>query len=102
MAFAPPPFLASPGQHMQYLGKSGTARSRRPYWRQEEPLANLGFARQRLYWDLTSQVDPETTTFQDILRILEKHHEDGTNCMLILSHEELIKNAPEELQTLYA
>ncbi|KAH7981378.1 hypothetical protein HPB49_023478 [Dermacentor silvarum] len=45
-------------------------------------LSNLGFEGQRLCYDLTSQVDPATLQFQDIIRLLDKHYEDSTNSLI--------------------
>ncbi|KAH7949216.1 hypothetical protein HPB49_006394 [Dermacentor silvarum] len=45
-------------------------------------LSNLGFESQRLCYDLTSQVDPDTLQFQDIIRLLNKHYEYSSNSLV--------------------
>lgn len=42
----------------------------------------LSFEGQRLCYNLTSQVDPTTLQFQDIIRLLDKHYEDSTNSLV--------------------
>ncbi|KAH7933126.1 hypothetical protein HPB49_008891 [Dermacentor silvarum] len=56
-------------------------------------LSNLGFAGQRLWYDFTSQVDPATLQFQDIIRLFDKHYEDSTNSLV---HRIIFKERREQ------
>lgn len=91
IAFAPPPppFLATPGTpavpwltwkrsfrtFLQAAGCEDLPDERK----KAILLSNLGFEGQRLYYDLASQADPATATFEDILRIFDRQYEESTN-----------------------